>query len=282
MTEPRSVQKADSHQFKYPMKRSSLSALVVVVAGACFLSASAGSIVSVSAVNSDAHAFNSGVGTFKTGDTLTVARNATTIYAPDPYTVPALGISTTAAPVWAFTDRNHVWVGFGAAQGGAPNPVNFPSYLLGLEYVITLNGNRDNVAPPFRIDVTTSGPGIAYLFIDNRLGDDNALNPPQPSLVTGGAAQWILDDGWTLVNTGLKPADYTGNNDILGIDEGNDGGINQYMSIYSKAITGNSFTLKTYGESRDMYGVAFAPIPEPGWLALFSVGALLMTLRRRR
>lgn len=264
------------------MKRYLLGAFISVIASGCFLTAFAGDIVSVTAVNSDTHAFNSGIGTFKTGDSLTVARNSTTIYAPNPYLVPALGVGTAQAPVWSFSDRNHVWTGFGTALMQAPDPSNFPSYLLGLDYVLTMNGNRDNVTPAFQIDVTTIGAGTAYLFIDNRLGDDEELDPPNPSAVANGAAQWIVDDGWTLVSTGLKPADYTGNNDILGIDESVDGTINQYMSIYSKQIAGNSFSLKTQGQSCNMYGAAFTAIPEPGMLALLGLGGLLVILFRRR
>jgi hypothetical protein len=256
------------------------SVIAVVAAGWCF-SLSAASIISVNAINSDTHALNGGVGTFKTGDALAVARGST-IYNPNPYTVPMLGSSTAQAPVYAYSDRNHAWVGFGAVAGGAPDAANFPSYLLGLDYVITMNDNRNNVSPALQIDITTSGPGTAYLFLDNRTGDGAADSAPTLANSGSNLTQWVLDDGWTLVNTGLKPSYYPGNNDILGIDEGNDGAINQYASIYSRQIAGNFFSVKTQGESVDMYGVAFAPIPEPGVFILGGFGLLLAGLHRRQ
>jgi hypothetical protein len=177
-----------------------------------------------------------------------------------------------------------MWTGFGTALTAAPNPANFPSYLNGLSYIMTMNGNRDNAS--FRIDVTTSSPGKAYLFIDNRLGDGavlNALDAPNPSGVAGGLAQWIINDGWTFVTTGLKPADYTGANDILGIDENGDLTIDQYLSIYSKDISGTTFSTYTFGEGRDMYGIAFAPVPEPQHFALvFGAGLAGFAAWRRR
>lgn len=263
-----------------------LQTLIVVGVAGFALGASAAGIISVTAYNSDTHPFNGGIGTFSTGNSLTVARNSTTIYPPDPYIVPLLGPSAAGALVYSFSDRNHVWTGYGTGIGSAPNPATFPSYLRGIDYIMTMNGNRDNVPTTntpsgFRMDVITSGPGTAYLFVDNRIGDGNALNEPT---LSSPFVQWIISDGWTLVATGLIPADYLGSNDILGIDESNDGTINQYLSVYSRPISGNSFSIYSFsGEGLNMYGAAFALIPEPSTLALGGLGvALACYLRRRR
>ena len=74
----------------------------------------------------------------------------------------------------------------------------------------------------------------------------------------------------------------TQDDDILGIDEGNDGSINQYASIYAKPITGTQFTVRSFGEGRNMYGVAFAGVPEPSSSLLLGAVAAAALHRRRR
>lgn len=254
-----------------------LSALVAVVGVHFNACAAPSEITGVFAFNSDTHVSNSGNGTFFSGNLLTVAQNAGSSISVN-YTVPQLGPSSPGTPVFAYSDRSHVWNGFGTSLGQAPDPLNFPSYLQGADYVMTMNGNRNNVPPtPLQIIVQTTGPGRAYLFIDNRLGDGVAQDAPT---LTSSLVQWINNDGWTLVNTGLKPADYTGSNDILGIDENNDASIDQYISIFTKPIMNNLFSVYTFGENRNMYGVAF--IPEPSSIALCGLGVALAVLLRRR
>jgi hypothetical protein len=249
--------------------------VVCPVAGAAILSATA--------TNGDSFPNDTSTGTVKTGDTVTVQQGGT-VHVTD-YLVPTLAHTDPANPIGtaslSMTDRRHAYAGFGAALGLAGEAANFPTYLIGLPYVMTMNGNRDNVSPPFRIDITTNGPGSAYLFLDTRLGDGASLDDPSLSLVANGAADWITADGWTPVITGLKPADFTGTIDILGADENFDGSINNYYAIYSRAVTGSSFSVHTFGEGRNIYGVAFAAIPEPSAAAL-GVLAGLGLLRRRR
>ena len=86
-----------------------------------------------------------------------------------------------------------------------------PAYLIGGEYVSTMQSHRDNL-PGFRIDVTV-GPAVnAYLLIDNRVGD--SVNTDPPTLAT---MPWVLADGWVLQNTGLSP---NGQPDFAAVDEG--------------------------------------------------------------
>jgi MYXO-CTERM domain-containing protein len=239
----------------------------------------------ISAVHSNGDAFPNATssGTAITGQVLTTQQNASTVFVTD-YLVPTLGHSDFSNPAtarYSMTDRRHAYAGFGAALNGVSDPANFPAYLLGLPYVMTMNTNRDNLSPPFQIDITTNGPGTAYLFIDTRLGDALPLDDPIPDVVANGAAAWIAADGWLPMMTGRKPADFTGTMDILGNDENLDGTINNYYAIYSRQITGNTFTVNTFGEGRNMYGVAFAAIPEPSAAALGLLGGLAL-LRRRR
>ena len=88
-----------------------------------------------------------------------------------------------------------------------------------------------------------------YLLVDNRLdgqaGNKNSPNSTDP--VLGGNLQWIIDDGWVRVNTGISP---NGLPDYTGVDEGGDGfgpgqGLNQFYSVYS--INAESVTLKGQG-----------------------------------
>jgi hypothetical protein len=250
------------------MKTTRLIPLLPFLASA----AHAAGILSVTPLHSDAFPNAPSTGTEFTGTTF-----LSTQAAIGNHTVQAMGHNALA-----YTDRTHVWAGYGAGLGQPKDAGTFPSYLTGLSYVMTMNGNRDNILPPFSIDITTAVPGTAYLFIDNRLGDGVAQDAPSPSLVLDNAAQWIIDEGWVLMNTGAKPADYTGNNDILGIDEGNDGSINQYASIYSKEINGTQFTVRSFGEGRNMYGVAFAGVPEPSSSLLLGAVAAAALHRRRR
>ncbi len=56
-------------------------------------------------------------------------------------------------------DRVHQWNG-GTEAG-------LPSYLVGGEYIMSGNDNRDNAA--YRLDITVSEPVMVYLLVDNRL-----------------------------------------------------------------------------------------------------------------
>src|SRR6185436_17263744 len=78
----------------------------------------------------------------------------------NPFTV---GTFRSGAP--AFVDRGNIYTNH-TAGGGQVLP-----YLLGSEYIMTGNDNRDNNASPllYRLDVTISAPARAYMLIDNRL-----------------------------------------------------------------------------------------------------------------
>jgi hypothetical protein len=44
-----------------------------------------------------------------------------------------------------------------------------PAYLMGAEYIMSGNDNRDNAN--YRLDVTIAAPSTVYMLIDNRLSD---------------------------------------------------------------------------------------------------------------
>ena len=143
------------------------------------------------------------------------------------------------------------------------------------------NDNRDNAS--YRLDVTVSIDARVYMLIDNRLQDGNSSDPP-----TFGPAnmQWILDQGWAATFNGLNRSNTVTVPDEVAMDEGADGGINQWFSVYYKDFDAGSFSLfQADNAGRNMYGVLAgpAPVPEPAAWMLAVCGLIgLCTVRRFR
>jgi PEP-CTERM motif-containing protein len=239
---------------------------------------------------------------------------ASSASSPQPASPPAPAASQSAALVdetFAYVTRTHEWTAVrttdatglltsSTAAGTTLQP--FPSYLNGLEYIQVANEHR--TVEDYSIDATFSQPVKAYLFVDNRINgdlDDNTHPNTDDPLLTGQVA-WIVNDGWTRVNTGFMP---NGQADYLGVDEGatvasadlrthapttalvagSGNGLNQFMAIYSKTFTAGThvaFIKKLGITNTDMYGIAIAPIPEPASVLLALVGACAMAALGRR
>jgi hypothetical protein len=158
------------------------------------------------------------------------------------YTVGSFG---NGAP--AFVDRTHVYT-------NASPTVLIPSYLAGREYIMSGNDNRDN--PSLTMDVTVSQPVDVYLLIDNRNGDGSNANPPT---FTGTNMQWVLDQSWAAVKSGINRTGNSNVPDEVGIDEGSDGTINNWYSIYTKSFPAGTFQLKQADNNgQNMYGAVVA------------------------
>ncbi len=141
----------------------------------------------------------------------------------------------------------------------APNPLNedqpcyvdrthqynsIPAYLIGAEYVMTANDDKNNSA--HELDVTLSEAVTVYLFLDNRLqgsGQGTGGQGVNPDL---SGMPWVAAMGFT--DTG----------DDIGIDEAGDGDIDQWSSVFSKKFPAGTITLKgqPQGYGGNMYGVA--------------------------
>ena len=178
----------------------------------------------------------------------------------------------------------------------------FPSYLTGLEYVQLANENR--AVTDYSLDITFSSPVHAYLLLDNRnngASSGTKSNASDPTL-TGNLA-WVVNDGWTRVNTGFMPsgqADYLGHDEgatvatpdlrthtSSGLVAGSGNGLNNFFAIYTKDFPAgpNIGVTKAMGNnSPNMYGLAVAiAVPEPSTLALSLLAAccVSMTIVRR-
>lgn len=186
------------------------------------------------------------------------------------YTVGTIG---HAAPI--FVDRNHSY-STDLSNGNSP----IPAYLVGREYIMSGNDNRDNAT--YKLDVTIGFPATVYMLIDNRLQDGNNADPP-----TFGAAnmQWILDQGWAATNNGLNRTANAGVPDEVAVDEGSNGSIENWYSVYKKNFAAGTFSLfQADNAGRNMYGVVVAPIPEPATAMLLILAALagIAGIGRRR
>ncbi len=184
--------------------------------------------------------------------------------------VPSYTVGTFGENAKAMTDRVH---DYNAASGTVP----LPSYLVGKEYIMIANNNRDNAA--FALDITIAHHSLVYLLIDNRLGDNDNANPPDFNTYM----KWVSQDLWVPVSLNGNQVGNPGFPDTVGIDENADGTINQFSSVYLKIFPAGTFTLNEFGEGgRNMYGVVVAGIPEPAPWALMLLGGGALALLRRR
>jgi len=156
-----------------------------------------------------------------------------------------------------FVDRVHVY---------APDA---PTFLRGLDYV--RSANDDRTVADYTLDVTLSVPSTLYLFIDNRVGDGSNATPPT---LGGTVMPWVAASGFTATTT------------QFGIDEGNDGTVNQFFTIYTRDVAAGTIRLFEQNQGTlNMYGLAAAPVaavPEPTSLTLAGAAGVGLALRLRR
>lgn len=149
---------------------------------------------------------------------------------------PIIAPNSLAEDELSFVDRTHQYN-------------SIPIGLHRAEYVMV--ANDDKVQADYSLNVTLSQSARLYLFLDNRLGHGATVGGDpnmNPDLWTAGMG-WVYTNGFT--DTGLN----------IGIDEGGDGQINQYASVYVRKSQAGTFTLFQQNDftnptGRNMYGVA--------------------------
>jgi len=117
-------------------------------------------------------------------------------------------------------------------------------YFEGLDFVQTSMDGRDKSSEDTWFQVTVDKPGRLFLFIDNRVGDGVATDPPTlTSKMT-----WVLADGFVRTNYAL-PGGW---------------GAGEACAVYEKNVTAGTYILKEQndGTGRAAYGIAAAP---DGW-----------------
>jgi len=179
--------------------------------------------------------------------------------ANEPVPGTAASAAYTALPfaeeVPCFVDRNHQWT------GATPN-ILIPRYLLGGEYILSGNDNRDNAS--YQLDITISRDSYVYFLVDNRLGDGNGGDPPN----FDANMNWLLEEGWVGVTNGVNRARAKDRPDEIGVDEGADGigpgqGVNQWSSVYVKRVPAGTFSVyQPDNGGRNMYGIVIKEVPE--------------------
>lgn len=167
-----------------------------------------------------------------------------------------------------YMDRTHTYKGV-------------PSQLIGADYLQMRNTDKSTANYSLSFDLQSSA--TLYLFIDNRIGDGIGGSTPETGTDDGpklgnGIMDWVLALGFT--DTGLD----------IGVDENNDGSINNTSSIFAKIVDAGNFTFGAQNDpsfggpgGRNMYAIACAPVPEPSTIALLGLaGAGLLMLRRKK
>jgi hypothetical protein len=168
----------------------------------------------------------------RTGDQFTLVNGSSTLLTN--YWVPFFSPKAKA-----MTDRLHEW---NAVSDALP----IPSYLLGNEYLAIANNYRDNAE--LSVDVTLAGKTLAYLLVDNRIGDNNATTPPDFTA----NMLWVAENGWTPVASGRNRSGIAEDPDEVGYDENGDGSINQVASVYYKVLDAGVASLGPQNEGRNI------------------------------
>ncbi|HEY9175292.1 MAG TPA: immunoglobulin domain-containing protein [Verrucomicrobiae bacterium] len=186
-----------------------------------------------------------------------------------PYTVP---LFDRYAPT--FVDRSHRY-----SEVSATSPVlPVPSYLVGGEYIMTGNDNRDNAS--YQLDVYVSEPVVVFMLVDNRLNDGANGDPPNYTQGVDPAAwttmTWLGTEGYQPLITGWNRANNPAWPDEVGVDEGSDGSVNNWYSVYWKQVPAGMFSLYQADNSgRNMYGAVVTPVAPraPTGLSAISLNA---------
>ena len=144
-------------------------------------------------------------------------------------TEPVISDTLLAEDSLCYVDRTHQY-----------NEV--PEILLEAEYIRTANDDKDNAS--YEMDVTLSQDVTLYLILDNRIPSGGGSGQGADPDLAGAGMNWVADLGFE--DTGLD----------IGIDEGGDGDIDRWSSVYAAPVSAGTITLLAQNTSGNMYGVA--------------------------
>ncbi len=126
---------------------------------------------------------------------------------------PEIAPNPLAEDELTFVDRSHEYN-------------DIPESILGAQYVKLANDDKGISA--YELDLTFGMSATLYVFVDNRMGSSGGGKDVDPDISGMG---WLNDMGF--VDTG----------EDIGIDEGGDGDIDQYYSIFSLGVTVGTVTI---------------------------------------
>ena len=158
---------------------------------------------------------------------------------------------------YVFSDRTYPWA-------------NTPAELVGAEYVLTFNTDKNGGTWDVTYEVTLGAAAMLAITVDDRLpaewDNDGALTSQQDAVDMVTAA---IGPAGTFQDTGLD----------LFIREKEDGSTDRPMSVYAAEVPAGTYVFGAMPSGKNYYTIG--AVPEPATIALLGLGGLALIRRRR-
>ncbi|MBN1127086.1 MAG: PEP-CTERM sorting domain-containing protein [Sedimentisphaerales bacterium] len=165
------------------------------------------------------------------------------------------GVGILADGEYVFSDRTYPWA-------------NTPAELVGAEYVLMFNSDKDGGETDVTYTITTSMPAMVAITIDDRIpaewdngGAFTSTQDAVDAVVAAFAAAGTFQD------TGLDL--FVHENDTT----------DRQMSVYAAMLPAGEYTFGAQPSGKNFYTIG--AVPEPMTLALLGLGSLALVRRRR-
>jgi hypothetical protein len=163
-------------------------------------------------------------------------------------------VGTLADGEMVFMDREYPWS-------------MTPAELVGAEYVLTFNTDKNGGTTGVTYAVTLGQTAILALTVDDRIPEEWDAVTTQQEAIDNVVASFAA--AGTFQDTGLDL--FVHENDTT----------DRQMSVYSAVLPAGTYVFGSQDSSKNYYTIGAAPIPEPATIALLGLGGLAM-LRRKR